>query len=78
MKFHFFDIIGEIKAIVGMNGLIWIYYSTVKLDSEYFTDDQTQVNLFNKHEVLKNFYSKINILFIILFKNFRKLMNFQL
>lgn len=54
MKFHFFDIIGEIKGVIGMNGLIWVYYSTVKLDSEYFTDDQTQVNQFDKHEVIIN------------------------
>jgi hypothetical protein len=56
MKLHFFDIIGEIKAIVGMNGLIWVYYSTLKLDLEYFTDDQTQVNQFNKHEVKNKIY----------------------
>lgn len=52
MKYHFFDIVGDVKAIVGMNGLIWIYYSTVKIDANYFTDDQTQINQFNKHEVI--------------------------
>ena len=53
MKLHFFDVLSDIKAIIGMNGYIWIYYSTLKLDSEYFTDDQTQLNQFNKHEVIK-------------------------
>lgn len=56
MKLHFFDVLSDIKAIIGMNGYIWIYYSTLKLDSEYFTDDQTQVNQFNKHEVIKKNY----------------------
>lgn len=51
MKFHFIDLLPDIKAIVGMNGLIWIYYSTVKLDSDYFTDDQNNVSAINKHEV---------------------------
>ena len=53
MKFNFFDIFGDIKCIIGMNGLIWVYYSTVKIESDYFTDDQNQVNQFNKHEVNK-------------------------
>jgi hypothetical protein len=52
MKFHFIDLIPDIKAIIGVNGYIWIYYSTVKIDSEYFSDDQTKINILNKHEVI--------------------------
>jgi exosome complex component RRP4 len=65
MKFHFVELVSDIKAIIGINGLIWIYYSTIKIESDYFTDDQNLVNLLNKHEIL-NQYAGVNIL---LFKN---------
>jgi hypothetical protein len=68
MKYHFIDLIPDIKAIVGRNGWIWIYYSTIKLGNEYFTDDQTKINALHKHETL-NEYASINI---ILFKNIIK------
>jgi hypothetical protein len=68
MKFHFFDLIRDIKAIIGMNGLIWIYYSTVKLDSEYFSDDQNKLNSINKNETPSE-YATVNIL---LFRNIIK------
>jgi hypothetical protein len=58
MKFHFIDLIPDIKAIIGMNGLIWVYYSTVKIENEYLTDDQTKLNALNKHEV------RINIIYL--------------
>ena len=61
MKFNFFDIFGDIKCIIGMNGLIWVYYSTVKIESDYFTDDQNQVNQFDKHEVNNNNNYNYNI-----------------
>jgi exosome complex component RRP4 len=70
MKAHFVDLIPDIKAIVGMNGLIWIYYSTVKMDSNYFTDDQNLVNTINKHETPTEWAS----VHIILFKNIIKLL----
>jgi len=62
-KFHFIDIIPDIKAIIGMNGLIWVYYSTVKLESDYFTDDQTKVNTLNKIET-PNEFAAINIILV--------------
>ena len=68
MKFHFIDLIPDIKAILGINGLIWIYYSTVKLDNEYFTDDQTKVNNLHIHETPTE-WAAINI---ILLKNIIK------
>jgi len=68
MKYHFIELIKDIKAIIGRNGLIWVYYSTVKLGNEYFTDDQTKVHTLNKLETF-NEYSAI---YIILFKNIIK------
>lgn len=68
MKYHFIELIKDIKAIIGRNGWIWVYYSTVKLGNEYFTDDQTKVNVMNKVETM-NEYAAINI---ILFKNIIK------
>ncbi len=68
MKYHFIELVKDIKAIIGRNGWIWVYYSTVKLGNEYFTDDQTKVNSMNKVEMI-NEYAAINI---ILFKNIIK------
>lgn len=68
MKHHFINLIPDIKAIIGMNGFIWVYYSTINLDSEYFTDDQNKVNALNKHET-PNEVAAVNI---ILFKNIIK------
>jgi len=68
MKYHFIDLNKDIKAIIGRNGLIWVYYSTIKIGNEYFTDDQTKVNTMSKLETL-NEYAAINI---ILFKNIIK------
>lgn len=68
MKHHFIDLISDVKAIIGMNGLIWIYYSTVKMDTEYFNDDMNKINTLNKHET-PNEIACINI---ILFKNIVK------
>jgi hypothetical protein len=68
MKYHFIELIKDIKAIIGRNGWIWVYYSTVKLGNEYFSDDQTKVHALNKLETL-NEYAAINI---ILFKNIIK------
>jgi exosome complex component RRP4 len=65
MKAHFIDLIPDIKAIIGMNGYIWVYYSTVKMDANYFTDDQNVVNMINKHETPTEFAA----VQIILFKN---------
>jgi exosome complex component RRP4 len=68
MKHHFFELIPDLKTIIGMNGVIWVYYSTVKLDNEYFSDDQNNLIVHNKLETPTEFAS-INI---ILFKNIIK------
>jgi hypothetical protein len=68
MKNHFFELIPDVKALIGMNGLIWIYYSTIKLENEYFSDDQNKLSALNKHETPTEFAS-INI---ILFRNIIK------
>lgn len=51
MKFQFVDLTGDVKAIIGKNGIIWIYYSTIKVETEYFTDDQTKLKYANQIEV---------------------------
>jgi hypothetical protein len=68
MKYHFIELIKDIRAIIGRNGYIWVYYSTVKLGNEYFSDDQTKLGAMNKQESV-NEYAAINI---ILFKNIIK------
>lgn len=51
MKHHFIDLIENIKVIIGMNGNIWVYFSTVKIESEYFTEDPSKLQAKNVNEV---------------------------
>jgi exosome complex RNA-binding protein Rrp4 len=51
MKYHFIDLMDDIKLILGMNGLIWIYNSTIKLEQEYFSEDLSKIENANKNEV---------------------------
>jgi len=67
-KHQFIDLIEDIKAILGLNGVIWIYFSTVKVADEYFNDDKTQIDSLNKDEK-PDFYSSI---LIVLFRNIIK------
>ena len=67
-KHQFFDLIENIKCILGLNGLAWIYFSTVKLEDEYFNDDQTKIDSMNKDEVPD--YN--SVILMILFKNIIK------
>ena len=67
-KHQFIDLIDDIKAILGLNGIIWIYFSTVKVADEYFNDDKTQIDSLNKDEK-PDFYSSI---LIVLFRNIIK------
>ena len=67
-KHQFIDLVDDIKAILGLNGIIWIYFSTVKVADEYFNDDKTQIESLNKDEK-PDFYSSI---LIILFRNIIK------
>ena len=59
-KKQFVDLIDNIKAILGLNGIIWVYFSTVKVADEYFNDDKTQIDSLNKEEK-PDFYSSILI-----------------
>jgi exosome complex RNA-binding protein Rrp4 len=68
MKHHFFDLTNDVKCIIGMNGNIWIYFSTIKLDNDYFSDDQNKLPAITKQES-PNEYSTI---LIILFRNIVK------
>lgn len=68
LKHQFFDLVDNIKAILGSNGMIWIYFSTVKIADEYFNDDKTQIDNLNKDEK-PDFNSSI---LIVLFRNIIK------
>ena len=50
MKSHFIDLFNNIKIILGKNGFVYVYYSTLKLGAEYFTDDENTVGIFSKEE----------------------------
>ena len=49
-KHQFISLDNDIKAILGINGLIWVYYSTVNVDEDYFTDDKTKIESIEKEE----------------------------
>ena len=51
-----------------MNGCIWVYYSTIKVQDEYFTDDKNKISNFDKEEK-PNFFQFV---LIILFRNIVK------
>ena len=49
-KHQFIDLVENVKAILGLNGIIWIYFSTVVVEDEYFNDDKTKIESLNKDE----------------------------
>lgn len=51
MKYHFVDLRDDVKMILGMNGLIWVYYSTIKLEQEYFSEDLSKIESAARNEV---------------------------
>jgi exosome complex component RRP4 len=67
-KHHFIDLVDNIKAILGLNGIIWVYFSTVKFEDEYLNDDKTKMDLINKDE--KPDYN--SAILIVLFRNIIK------
>ena len=67
-KHQFIDLVDNIKAILGLNGIIWVYFSTVVVEDEYFNDDKTKIDLLNKEE--KPDYN--SAILIVLFKNIIK------
>lgn len=71
MKNHFVELINNVKCILGRNGHVYVYYSTIKLSTEYFTDDQNTINMFNKEEKL----TLESLHLIVLFKNILLCMN---
>jgi len=50
MRIHFLELVNNVKCILGKNGLVWVYFSTIKLNTEYFTDDENKINELNKKE----------------------------
>ena len=67
-KHQFIDLIENIKAILGLNGIIWVYFSTVVVEDEYFNDDKTKIDSLNKDE--KPDYN--SAILIVLFRNIIK------
>ena len=67
-KHQFIDLIDNIKAILGLNGIIWVYFSTVVVEDEYFNDDKTKIDSLNKDE--KPDYN--SAILIVLFRNIIK------
>ena len=67
-KHQFIDLVDDIKAILGLNGIIWVYFSTVKVEDEYFNDDKTKIDSLNKEE--KPDYN--SSILIVLFRNIIK------
>jgi len=45
------DLNDDIKVIIGMNGFIWVYFSTVKVESDYFTEDISKIQSKDINEV---------------------------
>ena len=70
-KHQFIDLVENVKAILGLNGIIWIYFSTVVVEDEYFNDDKTKIESLNKDE--KPDYN--NAILIVLFRNIIKSLN---
>ena len=48
-----------------MNGCIWVYYSSIKVQDEYFTDDKNKISSLDKDEKP----SFIHFILIICFRN---------
>ena len=67
-KHQFINLVDNVKAILGLNGAIWVYFSTVQVEDEYFNDDKTKIALLNKDEK-PDFNSAI---LIVLFRNIIK------
>jgi exosome complex RNA-binding protein Rrp4 len=59
MKYHFIDLKDKIKAILGMNGLIWIHYSTKKYEQEGFNEEESKIEAMKEQEVSINNISKL-------------------
>ena len=67
-KHQFIDIVFNIKIILALNGYCWIYYSTVKIEDEYFTDDKNKIDIINKEEKI----DEKSCILIILIRNIIK------
>ena len=67
-KHQFFELVNDVKIILGINGCVWIYFSSLKVEDEYFTDDKNKISNFDKEEK-PNFFQFI---LIILFRNIVK------
>ena len=67
-KHQFFELVNNVKIILGINGCVWIYFSSLKVEDEYFTDDKNKISNFDKEEK-PNFFQFV---LIILFRNIVK------
>ena len=67
-KHQFIDIVFNIKIILALNGYCWIYFSTVKIEDEYFTDDKNKIDIINKEEKI----DEKSCILIILIRNIIK------
>ena len=64
-KHQFLELVDDIKVILAMNGCIWVYYSSIKVQDEYFTDDKNKISSLDKDEKP----SFIHFILIICFRN---------
>lgn len=71
MRLHFIDLINNVKCILGKNGGVWIYYSTVKINAEYFSDDENLKGSLNRKEDIPKEAS----LLILIIRNIVLLLN---
>jgi exosome complex component RRP4 len=67
-KHQFFELVKNVKIILGINGCVFIYFSSLKVDDDFFTDDKNKISNFEKEEK-PNFFQFI---LIILFRNIVK------
>jgi exosome complex component RRP4 len=67
-KHQFIEIVYNIKIILALNGYCWIYYSTVKIEDEYFSDDKNKIDIINKEEKI----DEKSCILIILIRNIIK------
>ena len=50
VKHQFINLVDDIKAILGLNRLIQVYFSTVEVEDEYFNNDKTKIDSLNNDE----------------------------
>lgn len=77
MRIHFIELLNNIKCILGKNGYIWIYYSSMNLNKginstqsgEYFSDDHNKIEDIIEYYNRKEEISKETAGVMVLLKN---------